>query len=29
MILIRETVFDLVLNAFLQIGLFAIVTAFF
>ena len=29
MILIRETVFDLVLNAFLQIGLFAIVTAVF
>jgi beta-lactamase regulating signal transducer with metallopeptidase domain len=27
--LIRETVFDLVLNAFLQIGLFAIVTAVF
>jgi len=29
MSLIRETVFDLVLNAFLQIGLFAIVTAVF
>jgi beta-lactamase regulating signal transducer with metallopeptidase domain len=29
MSLIRETVFDLVLNAFLQIGLFAIVTAAF
>ena len=29
MSLVRETVFDLVLNAFLQIGLFAIVTAVF
>jgi hypothetical protein len=29
MSLIRETVFDLVLNAFVQIGLFAIVTAVF
>src|SRR5882762_9562033 len=29
MSLIRETVFDLMLNAFLQIGLFAIVTAVF
>jgi beta-lactamase regulating signal transducer with metallopeptidase domain len=29
MSLIRETVFDLVLNAFLQIGLFAMVTALF
>jgi hypothetical protein len=29
MSLIRETIFDLVLNAFLQIGLFAIVTACF
>jgi beta-lactamase regulating signal transducer with metallopeptidase domain len=29
MSLIRETVFDLLLNAFLQIGLFAIVTALF
>jgi beta-lactamase regulating signal transducer with metallopeptidase domain len=29
MSLIRETIFDLVLNAFLQIGLFAIVTAAF
>ena len=29
MSLIRETVFDLVLNAFVQIELFAIVTAMF
>ena len=29
MSLIRDTVFDLVLNAFLQIGLFAIVAAVF